>query len=87
MENFDQVRPQGEKPVSTGNWMLTFLIMAIPLVNFVMLFVWAFGSNTPPSKANWAKASLLWMLICFGFAILILVMLWGTLMALFSGVL
>lgn len=23
-----------------------------------MLFVWAFGSNTKPSKANWAKAAL-----------------------------
>lgn len=33
----------------------------------ILLFVWAFGSNTPVSKANWAKASLIWMVIAIGF--------------------
>ena len=51
------------KPVSVGNWMLTYLLMCIPLVNIVMLFVWAFSGSTPVSKANWAKASLIWVLI------------------------
>ena len=37
--------------------------MMIPLVNLIMLFVWAFGSGTSESKANWAKASLIFMLI------------------------
>ncbi|MGM0440174.1 MAG: hypothetical protein ACQEP8_03560 [Chlamydiota bacterium] len=45
-----------EKTVSLGEWIITLLIMCIPFVNIVMLFVWAFGSNTKPSKANWAKA-------------------------------
>ncbi len=49
--------------VSVGNWMLTLLLMCIPLVNLIMLFVWAFGSSTPASKANWAKASLIWLVI------------------------
>jgi hypothetical protein len=35
----------------------------IPLVNIIMLFVWAFGGGAPPSKANWAKASLIWLAI------------------------
>lgn len=52
-----------EKPVGVGNWMVTYLLMCIPLVNLILLLVWAFGSNTPVSKANWAKATLLWMLI------------------------
>jgi len=50
-------------PVTVGNWMLTILIMMIPLVNIIMLFVWAFSSTTSASKSNWAKATLLWMLI------------------------
>lgn len=54
------------RPVSVGNWMLTYLLMCIPVVNLILLFVWAFGSNTEISKANWAKASLLWMLIGVG---------------------
>ncbi len=53
----------GSKAISTGEWIVTMLITAIPLVGFIMLFVWSFGSNTPTSKANWAKATLLWMVI------------------------
>ncbi|MCE9613833.1 MAG: hypothetical protein K8T26_06120 [Lentisphaerae bacterium] len=54
------------RPVTTRNWMLTMLLMCIPLVNLILLCVWAFGSNTPVSKANWAKASLIWMGIAIG---------------------
>lgn len=36
--------------VKTGEWVLTFLITGIPLVGFIMLFVWAFGSGTNESK-------------------------------------
>ena len=51
------------EPVSFGDWMLTMLLCAIPLVNIIMLLIWAFGSGTNPSKANWAKAGLLWVII------------------------
>jgi len=51
------------RPVSVGNWMLTMLLMSIPLINIILLFVWAFGSDTEVSKANWAKAALIWLLI------------------------
>ena len=53
-----------EAPVmSVKNWMLTMLLLAIPLVNIIMLFVWAFGRASNPNKANYAKASLLWSAI------------------------
>ncbi len=51
------------QPVSLGEWMVTILITAIPLVGFIMLFVWGFGSDTNTSKANWAKATLIWLAI------------------------
>jgi len=51
------------KSVSVGEWIVTYLIMCVPLVNLIMLFVWAFGSGTKSSKANWAKASLIFMAI------------------------
>lgn len=50
-------------PVSVGNWMLTMLLSAIPIVNIIMVLVWAFGSSTEQSKSNWAKATLIWVLI------------------------
>lgn len=58
--------------VTTGNWVMTMLIAAIPVVNIVMLFVWAFSSDTNPNKANWAKASLIWVAIIIGIYIVIM---------------
>lgn len=49
--------------VSVGEWMLTLLLTFIPIVNIIALIIWAFSSGTKPSKSNWAKATLLWMLI------------------------
>ena len=46
-------------PISVGEWVITTIILAIPIVGFIMLFVWGFGSNTQLSKANWAKATLI----------------------------
>ncbi|MCX8056015.1 MAG: hypothetical protein N3F03_00210 [Ignavibacteria bacterium] len=43
--------------------MVTLIILAIPLVNIIMLFVWAFGDNTVPSKRNYAKAQLILFLV------------------------
>ncbi|WP_228488574.1 hypothetical protein [Prolixibacter sp. SD074] len=54
---------QPQQPVTISDWFLTLFLTAIPLVGLIMLFVWAFGSNTNPSKANWAKAALLWAAI------------------------
>lgn len=48
---------------STTDWMITLLITSIPLIGFIMLIVWAFGSDTNQNKANFAKATLLWMAI------------------------
>ena len=61
-------------PMSVGDWIITSLIFAIPIVGFVMLFVWGFGSNTQPSKANWAKATL----IMFGISIVIFLLFFGS---------
>ncbi|GBD86311.1 hypothetical protein BMS3Abin03_00227 [bacterium BMS3Abin03] len=51
------------QPMSIGDWIITFIITYIPLIGFIMLFVWAFGDGTHPSKKTWAQASLLMMVI------------------------
>jgi hypothetical protein len=63
MDNPNTPTPQQYPPITLGEWMLTLLLCVIPLVNIVMLLVWAFSGNTNPSKANWAKASLIWFVI------------------------
>ena len=56
---------QNHQPISIGNWLVSLLLLAIPIVGIVMLFVWAFSSGTNPSKSNWAKANLIFAAIAF----------------------
>ena len=56
-------KPTTYPPVKTGEWMLSMFLMGIPLVGFILLLVWAFSSDTNPSKSSWAKATLLWGII------------------------
>ena len=70
------------KPMSIGDWIITGLIFAIPIVGIVMLFVWAFGSNTQPSKANWAKAALIMM----GIGIVLSFLFLGTMLGIIGAI-
>ncbi len=52
-----------EKPISVGQWMLNMFLTYIPLVNIIMLIIWAVSTTEPQSKVNWARARLIWMAI------------------------
>jgi succinate dehydrogenase/fumarate reductase cytochrome b subunit len=65
--------------ITVKEWMLTMLIMIIPIVNIVMMFVWAFGQGNP-SKQNYFKASLLWAAIVLVLYILIFVIFIGAML-------
>lgn len=58
------------KPLTIGNWILTFIILAIPLVNLIMLIVWAATGSTHPSKRSFAQANLILFGAIFVIAIL-----------------
>jgi len=64
--------------VKTGDWVGTLLVTMIPIIGLIMLFVWAFDSSSNPSKANWAKAQLIWSAIFIGILILISVVFGAT---------
>ncbi len=66
--------------VSVGDWVVSMLLMCIPIVNLILLCVWAFGSDAPMSKKNWAKAQLIWLLIGI-ILIIILVIIFGAAVA------
>jgi len=63
-----------EEPLSVGQWILTILVMGIPLVNLIMLFVWGFGSEGNKGRANFCKAELIWIAIGIGIGILVMVL-------------
>jgi len=59
--------------VSVGEWIVTTLILCIPLVGIIMMFVWAFGGGAKPSKRNYFRAELIFLLICVVLSIIIVV--------------
>ena len=73
MENQELQTTRNQSIVTIGDWIITMILMCIPFVNFIMLLVWAFSAGTPVSKANWAKATLIFMLIGFVFFIIFFV--------------
>ena len=52
--------------ITVSDWMITMLIMSLPILNVIMLFIWGFSSDGNPNKANWAKANLIWIAIAVG---------------------
>lgn len=73
---------QNEQPISVGQWMLNLFITYLPLVNFIMLIVWAVSNDIPKSKSNWAKARLIWMAI----GIFLAIMFYGLIFAFIAAV-
>lgn len=51
--------------ISLGEWIITIIVLCIPIVGFIMLFVWGFSSSTNPSKQNFCRATLILYLVCF----------------------
>ncbi|MCZ8535082.1 hypothetical protein [Psychrobacillus psychrodurans] len=75
MDSLEKVQEQGyenqektSKDMSVGDWLITMLILIIPIVNLVMLFIWGFGNPDP--RRNYARASLIWMAIGIGLMII-----------------
>lgn len=57
------------RPMTVGGWMLTLLVLAIPIVNLVMYLVWALSGAGNVNRRNFCRASIYWFLIILGFYI------------------
>lgn len=65
-----QLMPRDDRPVSLGDWIITLIVLAIPLVGIIMLFVWGFSAGTPASKQNYCRAVLVFAVIAIVLGIL-----------------
>lgn len=77
--NAEGVKEPNYAPVmKVKDWIITYLIMLVPVVNIVFLFIWAFSEgNHNPNKVTWAKASLLWTAIVIVLYVILFLVLLG----------
>ena len=64
---------EDNRPMSVVDWMLTLLILAIPLLNIVMYLYWAFSNSGNVNRKNFCIAALIWLLILCGIGLIIAV--------------
>ena len=80
----DNVSAQQDlKLMSPKEWALTIFLASLPIIGFILVLVWAFDTSTDLQKKNWAKGTLLLMVIYFILAMLFLFVFGG--LALFAG--
>jgi membrane protein YdbS with pleckstrin-like domain len=84
MEKFE-VRDSRNQVMSVKEWIITMLIMMIPVANIVMLFVWGLGDSGNRNRVNWAKAQLIMFLIMMCLWIFAAVVFGSDFLALFRG--
>jgi hypothetical protein len=61
------------RPMTVGDWMVTLLILAIPLVNIVMYLYWALSSSGNINRKTFCQATLIWVLIMLGIGVIVVV--------------
>jgi len=59
------------------DWLITYLMLLIPIANIVFIFMWALGSNVNPSKKSYFQL----MLIMVAIGILLGIVLGGAIVA------
>ena len=59
VQSYPNYGAANSQPLSVGQFIGMLIIMAIPLVGFIMMLVWAFGSNVNKNKKNYAIATLI----------------------------
>lgn len=69
--------PVNQTEMTTGQWVLTIFLSGLGIIGLILLFVWAFGSDTPESKRNWSKAMLIWYAISLGLVIIMYVLMFA----------
>ena len=76
IQNFNT--PVRDETVTMGEWFGYLVLMAIPICNIIMMFIFAFNPKIKPSKANLAKLQLLFLAIGVGIGIIVLIILAAT---------
>lgn len=82
-----QVPGDYAKVMTVGDWIVTSILMAIPIVNIIMLIVWISSANENPNRKNWAIATLIFMgiaIVLYVIFIVVFASMFGSLLSEFS---
>lgn len=63
--------------VSVKEWIISLLIMSVPILGLIMMFVWALGGGAKESKSNFFKAQLIMAVIATVISIIAFLLLGG----------
>ena len=74
---FAMQKNRNERVMSVSEWLITLLLMIIPLVNLILLIVWAVSDSGNRNRTNWARASLIMAAISIGLYLLIFASIFG----------
>lgn len=59
---FAQPIGRADLPLSVGDWLITLIVLAVPILNVILYLYWAFFSNGNKGRINFCRASLILML-------------------------
>jgi hypothetical protein len=67
--------PNNSAPLSTGQYFLMMFLLGIPILNIILVFMWAFGDSNL-NKKHFARAILIWALIGIILSVVSALVLW-----------
>ncbi len=67
--------------ITVGQWLIMFILMAIPIVNVVVIIIWAMDSQGNPNRSNFARA----VIVVFALSILLSAMFFGAIMGMLQS--
>ena len=70
--------------ISTGDWLVTKILILIPGVNIILLIIWSLSNSENQNKVNWARATLFIYLIRVCFALIIILSFFSFFISLFN---
>jgi hypothetical protein len=62
---FAQQVANRDLPLSVGDWLLTLIVLAVPILNIILYIFWAFFSKGNKGRINFCRASLILALVIF----------------------
>ena len=75
---------QDYSPLSVGQYVGMMILSGLPVIGFILLLIWAFGSDTNLNKKNYARAVLIIMLIGIALSIILTILFGGFFAVMYS---